>query len=39
VVTGMTGLTTRGQAAPAGAANPFQPQGFGRGRGRGGPGF
>ena len=39
VVTGMTGLTTRAQANPAGTANPFQPQGFGRGRGRGGPGF
>ena len=33
VVTGMTGLTTRAQANPAGANNPFQPQGFGRGRG------
>ena len=39
VVTGMTGLTARAQANPAGTANPFQPQPFGRGRGRGGPGF
>jgi len=36
VVTGMTGLTTGAQAAPAGAGNPFQ-QG-GRGGGRGGRG-
>jgi HlyD family secretion protein len=37
VVTGMTGLTTRAQAAPAAAGNPFQQQG-GRGGGRGGRG-
>jgi len=37
VVTGMTGLTPRAQAAPAAAGNPFQQQG-GRGGGRGGRG-
>ena len=37
VVTGMTGLTTRAQAAPAGANNPFQQGGRG-GRGGGGRG-
>jgi HlyD family secretion protein len=37
LVTGMTGLETRAPTTPAGAGNPFQ-QG-GRGRGRGGPGF
>lgn len=35
VVTGMTGLVTRGQATPAAAGNPFQQGGRGRG-GRGG---
>jgi HlyD family secretion protein len=37
VVTGMTGLVTRAQAAPAAAGNPFQQPG-GRGGGRGGGG-
>ena len=36
VVTGMTGLTTRAPAAPAGAGNPFQQQGGRGGGGRGG---
>jgi len=37
VVTGMTGLETRAQAAPAAAGNPFQQGGRGGG-GRGGRG-
>jgi HlyD family secretion protein len=36
VVTGMTGLVTRGQAAPAAAGNPFQQGGRGGRGGRGG---
>ena len=40
LVTGMTGLETRGSATPAGAGNPFQQGGRGRGgRGGFGPGF
>ncbi len=39
VVTGMTGLETRSQAAPAAAGNPFQQGGRGGRGGRGGPGF
>jgi hypothetical protein len=38
LVTSMTGLDTRAATTPAGAGNPFQQGGRGRG-GRGGPGF